>query len=160
MTSTGVYIKQLGDMYRSSFSQHLKYNLHEAGTFRDLFTQRDQSYQSFIRAERALQDKKERLFKLKDTTKWGGFKDDVQQVRFKPELVNNKEAAFDFMLPQETTDVEGKKMELCFFTNQCWDEIRRVSNDNGGLLFEHFKDMAQLHCSQIQNVSHIFLLLV
>jgi hypothetical protein len=99
MTSTGVYIKQLGDMYKSSFSQHLKYNLDEAGTFRDLFTQRDQSYQSFIRADRALQDKKERLFKLKDTTKWGGFKDDVQQVRFKPELVNNKEAAFDFMLP-------------------------------------------------------------
>ena len=123
-----------------------------------MFAQRDQSYQSFIHAERALQDKKERLFKLKDTTKWGGFKDDVQQVRFKPELVNNKEAAFDFMLPQETTDVEGKKMELCFYTNQCWDEIRRVSNDNGGLLFEHFKDMAQLHCSQIQNVSHIFLL--
>jgi hypothetical protein len=52
--------------------------LDEAGTFRDLFAQRDQSYQSFIRADRALQDKKERLFKLKDTTKWGGFKDDVQ----------------------------------------------------------------------------------
>ena len=52
-------------------------------------------------------------------------------------------------------EVEGKKMEICFFTNQCWDEIRRVSNDNGGLLFEHFKDMAQLHCSQIQNVCKI-----
>jgi hypothetical protein len=66
--------------------------------------------------------------------------------------VNNKEAAFDFMLPQETAEVEAKKLELCFYTNQCWDEIRRVSNDNGGLLFEHFKDMAQLHCSQIQQV--------
>lgn len=56
------------------------------------------------------------------------------------------------MLPQDSAEVESKKMEWCFFTNQCWDEIRRVSNDDGGLLFEHFKDMAMLHCSQIQQV--------
>ena len=117
MTSTGVYIKQLGDMFKSSFSQHLKYNLQEATTFRDLFSHRERSYQAYVRADRALLEKKEKLFRLKDTTKWGGFQSDVQQVRFKPELLMNKEAAFDFMLPQETNDVEGKKMELCFYTN-------------------------------------------
>ena len=83
MTSTGVYIKQLGDMFRGSFAQHLKYNLNEAGTFRDLFAHRDQSYQSFIRADKALIERKEKLFRLKDTTKWGGFRDDVQQVKFR-----------------------------------------------------------------------------
>ncbi len=51
------------------------------------------------------------------------------------------------MLPKESAEVDYKRQELCFYTNQCWDEIRRVSNDNGNLLFEHFKDMAQLHCS-------------
>jgi len=134
-------------MFKSSFASHLKYNLDEAGSFRDVFSHRDQVYQNYIRSDKALSDKKERLFKLKDTTKWGGFANDVQQVRFKQELLINKEAAFDFMLPQETADLDFKKQELCFFTNQCWDEIRRVSNDNGGLLFEHFKDMAMLHCS-------------
>lgn len=54
MTSTGVYIKQLGDMFKTSFSQHLKYNLHEAGSFRDLFSHRDQVYQAYIKADRAL----------------------------------------------------------------------------------------------------------
>lgn len=113
-------------MFRTSFGQHLKFNLHEASSYRELFQHRDQVYQTFIRADRSLQDKKEKLFKARDTTKWGGFANDVQQVRFKNDLLNNKEAAFDFMLPQESADVENKKMELCFFTNQCWDEIRRV----------------------------------
>jgi hypothetical protein len=99
MTSTGVYVKQLGDVFKSSFAQHLKYNLNEASTFRDLFSHREQAYQAYIRAEQALIGKKEKLFKLKDTTKWGGFTNEVQQVKFKPELLNNKEAAFDFMLP-------------------------------------------------------------
>ena len=104
-------------MFKTSFSQHLKYNLHEASTFRDLFSHREQAYQSYVRADKALIDKKEKLLRLKDTTKWGGFQSDVQQVRFKPELLLNKEAAFDFMLPQETAEVENKKMELCFYTN-------------------------------------------
>jgi hypothetical protein len=70
-------------------------------------------------------------------------------LRLKDELLKDKESAFEFMLPKETQEVEVKKHELMFYTNQCWDEIRRVSNDNGSLLFEHFRDMAQLHCSQI-----------
>lgn len=41
MTSTGVYIKQLGDMMHKSFAEHLKYNLHEGESFRDLFSTRD-----------------------------------------------------------------------------------------------------------------------
>lgn len=75
MTSTGVYIKNLGDMFNTSFTKHLKYNLHEADTFKDLFAMREQSYQAFLRADRALVDKKEKLHRNKDVTKWGGFKD-------------------------------------------------------------------------------------
>lgn len=70
-------------------------------------------------------------------------------LRLKEDLLKDKDASFEFMLPKETLEVESKKHELSFFTNQCWDEIRRVSNDNGALLFEHYRDMAQLHCSQI-----------
>jgi hypothetical protein len=77
MTSSGVYIKQLGDMFKTSFAQHLKYNLNEASTFRDLFSHREQAYQAYVKADRALFDKKEKLFKLKDTTKWGGFVNEV-----------------------------------------------------------------------------------
>ncbi len=44
MTSTGVYIKNLGDMFNVSFTKHLKYNLNEADSFKDLFTMREQIY--------------------------------------------------------------------------------------------------------------------
>ena len=149
MTSTGVYIKNLGDMFNVSFTKHLKYNLNEADSFKDLFSMKEQVYQSYLRADRALIDKKESLFKKKDATKWLGFKDNQQMIRMKDELLKDKETAYEFMLPKESAEVEAKKHELMFYTNQCWDEIRRVSNDNGTLLFEHFRDMAQLHCSQI-----------
>lgn len=149
MTSTGVYVKNLGDMFNTSFTKHLKYNLNEADSFKDLFSMREQVYQAYLRADRALIDKKDTLFKKKDATKWLGFKDNQQMIRMKDELLKDKDTAFEFMLPKETAEVEAKKHELMFYTNQCWDEIRRVSNDNGTLLFEHFRDMAQLHCSQI-----------
>jgi hypothetical protein len=87
-------------------------------------------------------DRKEKLYKSKDVYKWGGFKDNIELLKLKDELLKDKEAAFTFMLPKESTDVDKKREELCFFTNQCWDEIRRVANDNGKLIRDHFKEMS------------------
>ena len=58
MTSTGVYIKNLGDMFNVSFTKHLKYNLNEADSFKDLFSMKEQVYQSYLRADRGIIDKK------------------------------------------------------------------------------------------------------
>lgn len=41
MSSTGVYIQNLGHIMNKGFAEHLKYNLHEADSFRDLFSHRD-----------------------------------------------------------------------------------------------------------------------
>ena len=154
MQSTGIYVKNVGDMLKTSFTDHLKYNLHEGDTFRDLFTTRDSLFQAWKKADNNLTEKKDKLFRLKDTTKWGGFKDNQQMLLVREEVLKDRDMAFDFMLPKETAELEVKKQELCFFTNQCWDEIRRVSMDNGTLLFEHFKEMGMIHCSQISHVSN------
>ena len=74
-------------------------------------------------------------------------------MRLKDELIKDKDKAFPFMLPQPTKEVELKREELCFYTNQCWDEIRRVGNDNGRLIRDHFRDMSQIQCSYINQVS-------
>lgn len=134
---------------RTGFTDYMKYNLHEGDTFKDLFSQRDQLCGVYNKAEKALKEKKEKLFKLRDVTKWGGFKDNAEMVRLKDELLKDQEAAFDFMLPKDTQDVEYKRQEACFYSNQCWDEIRRVSKNNSTLLTEHFKDIGTLHCTQI-----------
>ena len=44
------------------------------------------------------------MFKGKDPFKWGGFKDNIELLKLKDELLkpDNKEKAFDYMLPKET----------------------------------------------------------
>lgn len=136
----------------NGFTNYMKYNLHEGDTYRDLFNQRESFSLAFAKADKALKEKKEKLFKLRDVTKWGGFKDNAEMVRLKDELLKDQEAAFDYMLPKETLELEQKRQEACFYSNQCWDEIRRVSKDNSVLLTEHFKDIGNLHCTQISSV--------
>lgn len=47
ITSSGVYVKNLGDVIRKGLADYLKYNMDEADSFRDLFNQRDQMYTVF-----------------------------------------------------------------------------------------------------------------
>jgi uncharacterized protein YjcR len=152
MSSTGVFVKNLGDLLRKGFTEHLKYNLHEAETFRDLFSYRDNLATHYIKAERDLYVRKEKLLKLRDPTKWGaGIEDLAQMMSMRDELFKDRELCFDYMLPKETQELEQQKQVVNFYSNQCWDEIRRVSKDNGVLLTEHFKDQALLHCTQISS---------
>ena len=72
---------------------------------------------AFVKIDRSLLEKKEKLFKQKDLYKWGGFQDNLQLQKMQDELVQNKEKAFLFMLPKETKEMESKKEELGFFTN-------------------------------------------
>lgn len=89
---------------------------------------------------------------MRDPTKWSASRDDLaEMIRMREDLFKDKELSFDYMLPKETQDIEQKRYELNFFSNQCWDEIRRVSKDNGMLLTEHFKDFALLHCTQLSS---------
>lgn len=47
-------------------------------------------------------DRKERLFKSKDVYKWGGFKDNIELLKLKDDLLKDKERAFLYMLPRES----------------------------------------------------------
>jgi len=40
--------------------------------------------------------------------------------------------------------VHDMREELSFFSNQCLDEVRRVSQDNGRLLTDHFLQLSQV----------------
>jgi len=48
------------------------------------------------------------------------------------------------MMAKESAEVDKRREEMSFFTNQCWDELRRISEDNGVILREHYMEMAQL----------------
>ena len=101
-------------------------------------------------------ERKERLFKTRDCTKWGytqGPQDEL--LRRQEELIANKDKAFKFMLSEDTQSLEYQREELSFYTNQCLDETRRVGKDNGRLLSEHFIEMSQVICAYINQVSEV-----
>ena len=122
----------------------MKYHHDEHESFRAIFSIREKAKTDYMKMEKGLIEKKEKLFKTKDIYKWGGFKDPIELEKLKEELLNNRDKSFGFMLPKETKEVESKREELSFFTNQCWDEIRRVGNDNGRLIRDNFREMSQV----------------
>ena len=70
MTGTGNFMAQMGDLLRKNMGEYLKYHLKETDTFRELYEVREHVKTSFIRNERALMEKKEKLWKSKDLNKW------------------------------------------------------------------------------------------
>ena len=134
----------------------MKYHLLEHESFREILKGRDELKTTFIKHEKSLLDKKERLFKNRDFQKWGyigpGGQADLDKLSEK--FTTNKDAAFTYMLQKETRDLELQREELSFYSNQCLDETRRVGKDNGKLLIDHFIQMSQTQCSYI-NQTHV-----
>ena len=133
----------------------MKYHFSEHETFREVHAVRDEIKNKFIRHEKALNNKKESLFKNKDLNKWGyegpGGAAVIQKNFEKLQL--NKEAAFTYMLQKDSRDIELEREELAFYSNSCLEEIRRVGQDNGRLLIDKFIMMSQTQCSYINNVN-------
>jgi hypothetical protein len=53
-------------------------------------------------------------------------------------LVQHKEAAFTYMIQNESKEIELQREQLAFYTNQCFEETRRIGRDDGKLLIDHF----------------------
>jgi len=134
----------------------VKYHLLEHESYRELLKVREEVKNQYLKQEKGLVDRKERLFKSRDYAKWGYLGEngisDMEKVQDR--LATNKPAAFTYMLQKETKELEIAKEELAFYSNQCLDETRRVGKDNGKLLIEHFIQMSQTQCSYI-NSTHM-----
>lgn len=62
-TGTGNHIANLGDLFHVYLGSHQKYHMAEHESFRELHSLREQVKQNFIKKERHLIDRKEKLFK-------------------------------------------------------------------------------------------------
>jgi len=87
-----------------------------------------------------LNKRKEKLFRRKDVTEWGCPPD---QLRAAMDTLGNAEAAFNYMLPNATKQVNYLAEESAFFTSQCYKETRRVTMINYTMAREHFLDMGE-----------------
>ena len=119
LESSAVFISKQGELVEKYVGTDLKYHYDEGESFKELFALREQVKFQYVKQERQVAERKERLFKTRDVFKWGGFQDHIELLRLKDELLKpeNKDIAFEYMLPRETQEVEGKREELSFFTN-------------------------------------------
>ena len=97
----------------------MKYHLLEHETYRETLKNREEIKNAYVRQEKALLDKKERLFRGKDLAKWGylGEGGVPHLTSMHEKLLSCKEAAFTYMLQKETKELELQKEELSFYTN-------------------------------------------
>jgi len=72
----------------------MKYHLDEHDSFREIFNLREKYKQDYVKVERSLIERKEKLFKSKDIYKWGGFVDNIELLKLKDELLQDKDKAF------------------------------------------------------------------
>jgi len=97
---------------------HLKYHLWEHEGMRELHTIREQYKTAYMKKERALIEKKEKLFKTKDYRTWLCTALSLDELRAKSEeLYKNKDKAFKFICTEETRDLNILREELSFYTN-------------------------------------------
>ena len=143
-TGTGNHVANLGELFKVYLGTHMKYHEAEHESFRELSTLREAVKQNFVRKERYLNDRKEKMFRAQDISRWGfeGPQDDI--IRRKDDLLEDKEKAFRFMLTKESQELETHREELFFYSNQSLSEVRRVGTDNGLLLTDHFITMSQI----------------
>ncbi len=155
MKSTGEHTQNTAELVKMYLGSHLKYHLAEAESMRELFTTRETLKNSYLKRERALFDRKERLFKNKDYKSWGCTAVSLDELAAKAdELFRDKQKAFKYMLTEESRQLSEQREELSFYTNQCLLECQRVGGDNGTLLTEHFLTMSSIQCTYINQVSY------
>ena len=141
VTGTGNLVYNTGRLVNDYLGEdYMRMHHEEAEAFKELFNLREAVKNSHIKQEKTLLEKKEKLFKVGDLSKWGGgaphscFKDEKEMSDLSGKLMQNKNLAFTYMLPKETYEWETKREELCFLTNQSLTEIQRTAGENGKVL--------------------------
>ena len=96
----------------------------------------------FKEEEKALNEKKEQLWKTKNVNKWKFTGDKIELIGREKELLRDKNIAFAYILTEDTDKLQKQKEILNFYTNQLLAEMRRVGRDNGISLMDHFSQAA------------------
>ena len=117
ITGTGNFIAQQGELFKQFLGSHMKYHLLEHESFREILKVREEQKVAFIKHEKSLLDKKERLFKNRDFAKWGYLGAITDLEKLSDKFTSNKEAAFTYMLQKETRELELQREELSFYSN-------------------------------------------
>lgn len=123
-TGTGNFVASTGQLIGDYLGEdYMRMHFEEAESFKEIFNLREIIRTQYVKQEKALIEKKEKLFKVGDLSKWGGapgqscFRDELEMTDLRNTLMSNKNLAFTYMLPKETYEWEMRREELCYLTN-------------------------------------------
>lgn len=114
------FYKKQGMLFDLDLKQHIKYVIKEYSSFKELRDNFNNSKVNYNKKKEKLLSKKEDFFKKKDLKKWDLKAEDTQID------VNNKELAFEKMLPTETFELLELKKFCCFLGSTYEIEFERV----------------------------------
>ena len=147
------YMQNTTELIKLYCGSHLKFHCAEAEGMREICAVMTQLRTAYLRKERALLEKKERLFKKRDCNQWQCTAvPSAVLSQMSGQLYNDKEKAFKYMMTEETRQLVTLREELCFYMNMCLSEMQRIGGDNGLLLTDHFITMSQIQCAYINQV--------
>ena len=106
--------------------EYFRYIKNEFISLKDLAQKVDNNKSQYTKAFEKLTSMKESLFK-QDITNWGISTVDME---YKNELMNNKELAFEKMLPRDTKKVDVIKKNYGFYLNSIISEFERIKDLN------------------------------
>lgn len=116
--ATGQNLQNSTELIKLYCGSHLKYHFAEGESMRELFQVREQVKNVYMRKERALIEKKERIFRGRDVTKYLCTSISLDDLKKKePELLRVKDKAFKFMCTEESRLLHELREELSFYTN-------------------------------------------
>ena len=71
ITGTGNFVAQQGDLFKNFLGSNIKYHLLEHDSYREILANREVIKSQFLKNEKNLLDRKEKMLKQKDLSRWG-----------------------------------------------------------------------------------------
>ena len=117
MAQWGNCFVQQANLVNDAFGRYFKYHTMEGEAMKDLFKLREAAKQAYLRKDTKLSEKKMKLFRSGDASRWELAREDLNRVN---ELLKDERLAFDAMLPRESEEMAGQKDILFYLSNQCY----------------------------------------
>ena len=131
----GVFIKNWrrillnqNEMIKTHFKSFFKFVKMEATSYEELITNREALKATYLAEKNKLIAKKEKLWQVKDTTKWE-IVDEFNKVD-QSKLLVDKDYAFTVMCTSETRKLESMRKQFGYVNRMNFEELKNMINNN------------------------------